>query len=269
MSSPTSGRGTAWLRALTGTDRLQAGDPPSLRVVDATLADAPCRYVAVVPDPDNPYPRVRRGEVGILEGWALARAVHAAIDADRDTAAKRSIVAVVDVASQAYGRREEAFGIHAALAAAAGAYAQAREAGHPVIGLVVGHAMSGAFLAHGYQANRLIALKDAGVLVHAMGKAAAARVTQRSVQDLERLAADVPPMAYDIESFARLGLLWKLLSVAHADAPTAEDAAIVRTALEAARADILDDPRRDLHGRLGGPNRAASRRVRERLAALW
>ena len=73
--------------------------------------------------------------------------------------------------------------------------------------------MSGAFLAHGYQANRIIALNDAGVMVHAMGKAAAARVTLRSVEDLERLAADVPPMAYDIASYATLGLLWKLLDV--------------------------------------------------------
>ena len=77
-----------------------------------------------------------------------------------------------------------------------------------VIALIVGKAMSGAFLAHGYQANRIIALNDAGVMVHAMGKAAAARVTMRSVDDLERLAADVPPMAYDIASYATLGLLW-------------------------------------------------------------
>ena len=49
------------------------------------------------------------------------------------TPRKRAIVAVVDVSSQAYGRREEAFGIHEALAGAAGAYAKARQAGHPVI----------------------------------------------------------------------------------------------------------------------------------------
>ncbi|MDP0977954.1 biotin-independent malonate decarboxylase subunit gamma, partial [Klebsiella pneumoniae] len=78
-------------------------------------------------------------------------------------------------------------GIHLALAAAADAYAAARLAGHPVIGLIVGRAMSGALLAHGYQANRLLALDDADVMVHAMGKAAAARVTLRSVADLERL----------------------------------------------------------------------------------
>src|SRR3546814_6301469 len=73
--------------------------------------------------------------------------------------------------------------------------------------------MSGAFLAHDYQANRLIALRDPGVMVHAMGKASAARVTLRSVEELETLAASVPPMAYDIDSFASLGLLWETLSV--------------------------------------------------------
>ena len=94
----------------------------------------------------------------MIEGWELARAVHEVIDADRDSDCRRPIVAVIDVASQAYGRSEEAYGIHQALAGAADAYASARLAGHPVIGLIVGQAMSGAFLAHGYQANRLIAL---------------------------------------------------------------------------------------------------------------
>ena len=132
-----------------------------------------------------------------------------AIAADRDGGAKRPIVAVIDVASQAYGRREEAYGIHQALAGAAGAYAEARLAGHPVIGLIVGKAMSGAFLAHGYQANRLIALDDPQVMVHAMGKASAARITLRTVEELGALAASVPPMAYDIGSYATLGLLWR------------------------------------------------------------
>ncbi|MCQ9372174.1 biotin-independent malonate decarboxylase subunit beta, partial [Corynebacterium sp. 35RC1] len=147
----------------------------------AALAGQPARYIAVVPDAENRFPRARNGEVGLVEGWQLARAVRDAMRADAGQEKKRAIVAVIDVASQAYGRREEAYGIHLALAAAADAYAAARLAGHPVIGLIVGRAMSGALLAHGYQANRLLALDDADVMVHAMGKAAAARVTLRSV----------------------------------------------------------------------------------------
>ena len=261
-------RGAVWLAALTDGAPALPGYPPSVRVVDAQFSGSPARWIAVVPDAASAYPRARTGEVGLIEGWALAQAVHEAIDADRD-GARRAIVAVIDVSSQAYGRREEAFGIHAALAGAAGAYAQARLRGHPVVGLIVGKAMSGAFLAHGYQANRLIALNDAGVMVHAMGKESAARVTLRSVEDLERLAADVPPMAYDIASYATLGLLWKRIDVQSAVQPTAADVATARDALVAALDDIRADPAPDLRGRLGGENRQASSLVREKLRAQW
>ncbi len=91
------------------------GFPPSVRVVDAPLAGEPARYIAVVPDADNRFPRVRNGEIGLVEGWELARAVHGVVEADRDQQVKRPIVAVVDATSQAYGRREEADGIHLTL----------------------------------------------------------------------------------------------------------------------------------------------------------
>jgi malonate decarboxylase gamma subunit len=175
----------------------------------------------------QPLPARRQGEVGLLEGWTLAKVVNETIAADADSAVKRPIVAVIDVPSQAYGRREEAFGIHQALAGAAGAYAKARLAGHPVIGLIVGKAMSGAFLAHGYQANRLIAFNDSGVLVHAMGKASAARITLRTVEALEKLAATIPPMAYDVSNYATLGLLSALLDISNPDAPDDRDLALV------------------------------------------
>jgi malonate decarboxylase gamma subunit len=268
METMNNGRGATWLRLLTGGAD-SAYDWPSVRAVDAPLAGRPARYIAVVPDPANRFPRARGGEVGLVEGWQLAQAVRDVVALDREAAVKRPIVAVIDVPSQAYGRREEAYGIHQALASAAGAYAEARLAGHPVIGLIVGLAMSGAFLAHGYQANRLIALDDPGVMVHAMGKASAARVTLRSVEALERLAASVPPMAYDIGNYASLGIVWKVLRPADAAQPGEEDLAQVAGALEAALADILDDPARDLSGRLQGRHREASRRVRALLASQW
>jgi malonate decarboxylase gamma subunit len=108
------------------------------------------------------------------------------------------IVAVVVVSSQAYGRREEAFGIHAALAGAAGAYAKARQAGHAVIALIVGKAMSGAFLAHGYQANRIIALNDPGVRGKAANRCSAVRqslpsaAVWRSMQPQSRGRCEFP-----------------------------------------------------------------------------
>jgi malonate decarboxylase gamma subunit len=269
VSVGAGSRGARWLNALAGAAPLAQGCCGALQVADASLAGAPARYIAVVPEARNRFPRARAGEIGLIEGWELARAVHEVIDADRDNDAKRPIVAVIDVASQAYGRTEEAYGIHQALAGAAGAYAEARLAGHPVIGLIVGSAMSGAFLAHGYQANRLIAFSDPKVMVHAMGKASAARITLRSVEALELLAASVPPMAYDIHSYASLGLLWRVLAPGAPDAPGAADLALVRLALEQALADIRASGVTGLDGRLDGEHRQASRKVRQLLAAQW
>ncbi len=73
---------------------------------------------------------------------ALARLVRDAIAADRP-GARRPIIAVVDVPSQAYGRLEALLGISYSLAAAVDAYASARMEGHPVVGLIVGSAISG------------------------------------------------------------------------------------------------------------------------------
>jgi malonate decarboxylase gamma subunit len=262
-------RGHAWLAALSGGVPRHDGYPASIEVADAELAGQPGRFIAIVPDPHSGFPRARNGEAGLLEGWSLARAVNEAVQADRDASVKRAIIAVVDTPSQAYGRREEAFGIHQSLAGAAAAYANARLQGHPVIALLVGPAMSGAFLAHGYQANLLLALADPGVQVHAMGKQAAARITMRSVEDLEAFAARIPPMAYDIASYGTLGLLWRQIAVENAAAPEAADLAAVREVLAQALAKIAAAPEPGLQDRLGADNRKASSRVREVLALQW
>jgi malonate decarboxylase gamma subunit len=52
----TSSRGATWLAALTDNLAPVAGYPASVRVVDAPLADQPCRYIAVLPDASNPTP---------------------------------------------------------------------------------------------------------------------------------------------------------------------------------------------------------------------
>ena len=144
-------RGLNWLQALAGGQAL-AGYQASVKVVDGTLGERAARYIAVVPDAENPFPRARNGEVGLLEGWALGQALDEVIAADRDKADKRVVVAVVDVPSQAYGRREEALGIHQALAGAVDGYARARLAGHPVIALLVGKAQDILYAALGKNA---------------------------------------------------------------------------------------------------------------------
>ena len=161
ISNETPSRGRTWFEALVAGATLLSGGPASVLAADAALEGEGVRFLAVVPDPASRFPRARQGELGLEEGWTLAARVREAIAADRD-GTRRPIVAVVDVPSQAYGRNEELLGIHLACAAAADAYASARLAGHPVVALVVGRALSGAFLAHGYQANRVLALDDPG-----------------------------------------------------------------------------------------------------------
>ena len=267
MSDANISYGAAWLAALTDHAEPLADYPASVRVVDAALAGRAAGYMAVVPDAHARFPRARTGEVGLAEGWALARALHDAVAADEDAADKRVIVAIVDVPSQAYGRTEEAYGIHQALAAAAEGAIRARRAGHPVVTLIAGKAMSGGFLAHGYQANRLVALSGEGVQVHAMGKQAAARITQRSVEGVEQLAREITPMAYDIDSYERLGLLHARLDIAPTASDDAKAVERVRQALADAVADIGDT--RGLDARIGQGERTATAAVRQRLAEVW
>lgn len=263
--------GLRWLEALTGSAGLLDAGPPSVRVADAPLGAEVARFIAVVPDPDNRFPRARAGEVGLDEALALAQQVRRTIAADTQRT-PRAIIALVDVTSQAYGRREELLGIHLAGAAAVDAYASARLAGHPLIALLVGKAISGGFLTHGYQANRILALDSPAVLVHAMSKQAAARVTRRTVEELEQLGERVAPMAYDVRSYARLGVLHRLIGGVDAAAPGSADLERVRAELLAAVADARAAGR-DLSVRLTSPaalaGRAASVAVRRRLAEQW
>lgn len=264
-------RGLNWFNALTAESsfKIVPDFPVSLRVADGELNGYPVRVIAVVADANNQFPRAQQGEVGLLEGWSLAKAVDQVIQTDQAQSQKRAILCVVDVPSQAYGRREEVLGIHQALGAAADRYITARLAGHPVISLLVGKAMSGAFLAHGYQANRLIALDDEGVMVHAMGKESAARVTLRSVEELEQLASKVAPMAYDIHNYHNLGLLAEILQVQNIVHPQTEDVQLIQQHVSAALQDILHSQDRSLSSRFHGENRQASQKVRALLREQW
>ena len=264
-------RGKTWFEALAGADAREA-KPASVLCVDGTVGNERVRFLAVVPNPEAKFPRAREGELGLEEGWALARHVREAVAEDGD-GDRRALVSIVDVPGQPYGYREELLGLHLALASAVDAYATARMVGHPVVALVVGQAISGAFLAHGMQANRILALEDPGVTVQVMSKRSTARVTQRSVDELDEIAEEVPATAYDITSFARLGALHRLIQGVEADEPDAEDVETVRNALAEAIASARHDGSTDLSGRLVSPeahqHRSASLRVRERLAKEW
>ncbi len=262
-------RGSTWFAALTGVK--PAGfEPASVLCADAKVGDERARFLSVVPNSEARFPRARGGELGLEEGWAIAWYVREVMSDDEGD--RRAIIAVVDVPGQPYGYHEELLGLNLALAASVNAYAGARLAGHPVIALVVGRAISGAFLAHGLQANRILALRDEDVEVQVMSKRSTARITRRSVDELDKIAREVPATAFDVGSFARLGALHHLIEGVNADEPGDADVERVRDALAGAISSARQDAT-DLSSRLESPeareNRSASLRVREKLAEQW
>jgi malonate decarboxylase beta subunit len=158
------------------------------------------------------------------------------------------------------------------MAASVDAYHAARVAGHPVVAVVVGTALSGGFLTHGLQANQILALDDPGVEIHAMHQEAAARITLRTVSELDALAKTIVPMSYDIKDWAKLGFCDGLLTVDNADTPTPRDIETVSTAIADAVGRARSGPL-DLSTRLDSAaavtTRHASRTVREVLAQQW
>lgn len=268
----SAGRGYTWFSKLTGIQN------PTTNISSVIAADVEQdgelrRYLAVVPDKNNRFYRVQKGEVGLQEGMILAKYIWQAIEEDKDKAHKRPLILVIDVPSQAYGYKEELMGIHLALACSVDAYATARQAGHPVIGLIVGNAISGAFLAHGLQSNRLIALNDSAINVQAMSKESAARVTLRTIEELEKATEKVPAMAYDINNFQKLGALYQLVNGINADNPSDDD---VNQLLEEVRKTLKSLPttERQFEFRYTNPQaiefgRIATNLVRNRLDQTW
>ncbi|WP_327371674.1 biotin-independent malonate decarboxylase subunit beta [Streptomyces sp. NBC_01217] len=266
-SMQPSERGRRWITALAD------GTTPRPVIGSVLRADTDgIVYLAVVPDPDNPFYRARQGQVGLTECAALARAMREITAQDEGATERRAIVAVVDLPSQAYGRIEEMAGLHQAIATAIDATEAARVAGHPLVTLVVGQALSGGFLTHGLQASQILALDDPGVQIHAMHKQAAAHITMRTVEQLDELAKTIPPLSYDVRDWATLGFCDGLLEVDDAESPTDRDITNVAQAISDAIARARSGPT-DLSNRLDSQgaekNRKASRAVRDTLARQW
>lgn len=256
-------RGRIWSRALCEAETVVAS-VPSLCVVDGRIAGEAWRTIAIVPDPHARFPRARSGELGLDEGLALARAV-------RDAPPDAAVLAVVDVPGQAFGALEERAGIHLALAAAVEAYATQRRAGRPIFALVVGKAISGAFLAHGLQAGWIGALDDSGVEVHVMSAASVARVTRASAIEVARMVEVVPATARDIATFARFGAIDDVFTVVDPTAPMPGEIARVRNALVAARraGHGTRAPRERLNAPAAAQTRAHALHVRACVDAWW
>lgn len=268
QQAKTKSRGRLWFEKLTGIENAESNYPTVLHAEKDGK-----EYIAIVPDENNRFPRVRKGEVGLQEGFLVAEIVNKIVDEDKDKKEKRPLILVVDVPSQAYGYKEELIGIHISLASAAAAYAKARQAGHPVIAFIPGDAVSGGFLAHGLQSNRIIALADDSITIQAMSKASAARITQRTIAELEEATKHVPAMAYDIHNYEKLGALYKLVQDVSSWDANEKAVEEIKTVIDEAIESTKNQPT-DLHFRYETPiavesGRQATNKMRKTVFEQW
>jgi len=219
--------------------------------------------LAVVRDAKSTFPRARNGEMGLEQAWALAACVRSLVAEDHDAAVKRTIVAVVDTPGQAFGQEEEARCLSMACGACVEAYAMARMAGHRVLTLVVGRAISGSFLAHGLQSDAIVALAGEGVMMHAMSAKSIARITRRTLAEVEKLAAAVLPMSYAIAGAHKLGIIDELIEGVALDQPAESDVTAVKQVLEA---QLVKPSRPSL---AGNANRASTVAVQTAMQSQW
>lgn len=94
------------------------------------------------------FPVVFGGVIGLEEGYKMATAVYRTMEADKDKPLpeKRAIVLIVDTPGNGPGKMEEIAGMNKSTGGYQLALAEARKAGHPIVAMVIGRAISGAFL---------------------------------------------------------------------------------------------------------------------------
>ena len=186
---------------------------PGAVVGTGTIAGKPATIISIDAMTANPrFPTVYAGIIGLEEGYKMAMAVYDTIDADRDGEDKRPIVLIVDTPGNGPGKTEEIFGMNKATGAYQLALAEARQHGHPVLAVVIGRAISGAFLCHGLQADHIIALsKDFGTVIHVMPLSSIARITKMDIETLGALAESNPVFASGADFFYKLGGIEEIL----------------------------------------------------------
>jgi len=107
-----------------------------------------------------------------------------------------------------------------------------------------------------------------------MSKRSAALITQRTIEELDESSKDVPSMAYDIQSFYKLGALYQLIDGIHAVQPNKEDIKQVIKSIQDAYEDIIAKGSTSLANRLHSEmalssGRQASIKVREMIDEQW
>ncbi|MBN1785457.1 MAG: biotin-independent malonate decarboxylase subunit gamma [Candidatus Methanofastidiosa archaeon] len=192
-----------------GDSRLDAELAPGAMVGEATLDGELVTVIAN--NSKRPNPRFRvvyNGVIGMEECYKFAQAMYATIEADKDKPLKdkRPIVLLIDTPGNSPGKVEEIVGMTKGTASYQFAIEDARHAGHPVIGMIVGRAVSGAFLCHGLLSDRILALPmKYGTIVHVMPTTSIAVITKIPLERLNELVKTNPVFASGAEFFYKLG----------------------------------------------------------------
>jgi malonyl-S-ACP:biotin-protein carboxyltransferase subunit MadD len=214
------GQGRAAIDLIVDPDTFREGEVGSLRITDedfgasavigsASLEGTLCTLIASDAMTANlKFPLVYAGIIGLEEGYKMALAVYHTIKADqsRPLGEKRPLVLIVDTPGNGAGKQEEIFGMNKATGAYQMALAEARKAGHPIVAVVVGRAISGGFLCHGMQADHILALSaEFETMIHVMPITSIARITKLDIEWLQDLAKDNPVFAAGPDYFFKLG----------------------------------------------------------------
>lgn len=182
---------------------------PGAVVGTARINGRECTVIANDAMECNPrFPVVYAGIIGMEEGYKMAMAVYRSIEADADlpVAKKRPLLLIVDTPGNGPGKVEEIIGMNKSTGAYQLALAEARKAGHPVLAIVIGRAISGAFLCHGLQADQIISLSSKyNTMIHVMPLTSIARITKQDLERLTELSTSNPVFAAGPEFFFRLG----------------------------------------------------------------
>ena len=157
---------------------------------------------------------VYAGVIGMEEAYKMAIAVYKTIEADKEKSAeqKRPLVLLVDSPGNGPGKYEEITGMNKATGAYQLALIEARQNKHPVIAMIIGRAISGAFLCHGLQADHILALSAKfNTMIHVMPLSSIARITRMDIETLEGLSATNPVFASGAGFFHKLGGVEEIL----------------------------------------------------------
>lgn len=188
---------------------------PGAVVGSARINGEICTVIANDAMTFNPrFPVVYAGIIGLEEGYKMALAVYRtlAMDKDKPAGEKRPLVLIVDTPGNGPGKLEEIIGMNKATGAYQLALAEARHVGHPIIAMVIGRAISGAFLCHGLQADHILSLtSEFGTMIHVMPLSSIARITRQDVERLSELSRSNPVFAAGPEFFWQLGGVEELI----------------------------------------------------------